>query len=188
MAKKTSGIDKIKTKILGDADAEVKKVKEAAREEVSKIAKKNKDEQKEYKAHFEERTIALVESFKQKTLAQARLDAKKSILQEREALIDEAIASIVEKLDRKEKAYERYLAESIKENKAFLSGKITITCNKADKALVERLEKGAKIVEGELDGGLIFEDSKGKRIDESIDALLSRKRDEIRQTVANIMN
>jgi vacuolar-type H+-ATPase subunit E/Vma4 len=48
-------------------------------------------------------TVALVESYKQKTLAQARLDAKKSILQEREQLIDAAIARAIEDLIGRER-------------------------------------------------------------------------------------
>jgi V/A-type H+-transporting ATPase subunit E len=181
------GIEKIKKKILGDADAEVKRIKQEAADEVSKIKKKNAAERKSYKDRFEERTVALVESYKQKTLAQARLDAKKSILQEREQLIDAAIARAIEGLDRKGKAYERFLDAILSENKPQLSGKITITCNKVDKPLVSKLAKGATVVEGDLDAGLILADSKGKRVDESLDALLARKRDEVRQAVAGMM-
>jgi vacuolar-type H+-ATPase subunit E/Vma4 len=52
------GIEKIKKKILGDADAEVKRIKQEAADEVSKIKKKNAAERKSYKDRFEERNCS----------------------------------------------------------------------------------------------------------------------------------
>lgn len=182
------GIEKIKKKIMAEAAAEVKKTRDVAKQEASRIRKRNKEERDAYERRYKERSAALVESYKQKTLAQARLDAKKEGLQKREELIDAFISEVLEELDHAGKAYERLLQELFKENLPYLEGSVTITCAERDVSLVKRLTtKGEVRTSKELSGGLLLEDGSGKRIDESLDAILGRKRDEIRQAVATIM-
>lgn len=181
---KNKGIDKIKKKILADADAKVKRIKAATTKEVTKISAQHKKERERYKERYEEQTAALVQSYKQKSLAQARLDAKKRNLREREKLIDAFVTEVITMRDAR--GYERFLKKIIKENLAEL-GRVTISCAKRDVAIVEKLAPKVDVRVTDIDGGLIFEDASGKRVDESLQALLSRRRDEIRQEVARFM-
>lgn len=186
------GIEKIQKKILGDAEATAKEIRDQARKKVNAFKKARKKEAAAYEEKFKERTALLVENYIQESMAQARLDVKKSLLAEREAIIKEAIQDALQSIDHKSKAYEEFLARIIKEQKATLHGKLTFTCSKNDQRLVEKLvekyAKGAKVTTSTaLTGGLLVEEEGGRRVDESLEALLKRKRDVIRQEIAKIL-
>ncbi|MDD9953475.1 MAG: V-type ATP synthase subunit E [Candidatus Woesearchaeota archaeon] len=182
------GIEKIKKKIMADASKEASSARAAARKEAKGLQQKHKTQHDEYKEHFNERTKALVASLQQKSLAQARLDVKKSILQKREEIIDENIATVVDKLDHGSKNYERFLKSMIDANLAHLSGNITVHCSKDDVSLAKQLlADKATVKEADLTGGLVFEDASGKRVDASLSAVLEAKKDTIRQEVAALL-
>lgn len=187
MARKKTGIENITEKIVAETDAEAKRIKETAKRETAKVEKQSKARQEEHKRRFDERTEVLLASLTQKSLAQARLEVKKRHLRKREELIDGFIGDVFAEMDRKGKEYERFIAAILAENLAHLSGAITITCAKQDVPLAIKLAKDASVKAGNVDGGIILEDATGKRIDESFDALLARKRDAIRQAAAVLM-
>lgn len=181
------GMEEIKGKIRTEADAAAKAELAAAKEQVKQLNAKQKAFQNDYRSRYEERTKALADGLMQRRLAQARLEVKKEFLQAREEIINELIGEVLKELDRKSDGYERYL-ESTLANLDHLA-KATVRCSKEDLKAVERLvgDKAAVRTDEKLTGGLVFEDTTGKRIDSSIATLLERRRDAIRKEVAAII-
>ena len=187
------GFTKIKEKIISDAKKKAEKLlseadvtsrqnTEAAKQEAEKLKK------------AERKKIELeVKLMIDKGIALARLNARKAFIKKREELInsiiDEALSNI-----RKSSKYASFLTKVFKENAKFLEGNITVYCDEADLKLVkESLKKAglkadvnpSNVSNGS--GGIIIEDSTGKRIEETIQARLERNRDEIRKAVAEFL-
>lgn len=179
------GTSAIKQRIKKEADARIKEIERGAAEEVKRLDEAAKRERAKTKEREEAQTDAQATLLEQKLLAQARLEAKKALLAEREALIDKAIEHALQELG---KEYEQHVTTVLHEQLAHLSGTVTVECNKCDHALVTKHAKGATVKEAPISGGVILTDSKGKRIDESIDALLDRRRNDVRQAVAEAIN
>ncbi len=182
------GIEKIKRKIAADAAAEAKKVAKAAKQEATLIKKRGKERRAELVARHEERMSSLLENHRQKTLAAARLDAKKTVLAERERLIEILIEESIRSIDHAGDAYRRFLERTLANALPRLTGDgITIRCAQQDIALVSRLATRANILAAPLEGGVILEDASGRRIDESLRAVIARRRDTLRQEAAAIL-
>lgn len=176
-------IDKIKKKITKSADARITEITERADAEIKEITTKEAQRRTAYEHHYRERTEALVQLHRQKTLAQARLEAKKAALQERERIIDEFLT---EAFQNPGAQYAKYLEQAYKEGAKLLDGKLSIECSKGDFATVKKFASGT-IKEAPISGGLILTDTSGKKLDESFDALLDRKRNDVRQEIAHII-
>ena len=79
----------------------------------------------------------------------------------------------------------------IKDSKENLSDDVTISCNKRDMKIVEEIaakqKMKAQFEESDISGGAILTDSEGRKVDESLQLVLERKRDEIRQEIVKII-
>ncbi|MFH1849383.1 MAG: V-type ATP synthase subunit E family protein [archaeon] len=177
-----TGAEKIKGKILEEAKAEAEKIMAGAKKEVERIHKRSEKECQDYsqeKKRDLERNVRLFES---KTLAQERLKVKRQFLKERETIITELLGAAAEGIDHSSKAYSACMKMMVAQNLKSLTGKVKVSCNAGDRALVKRLIKGrVTIAVADVAGGLIFEDSSGKRIDETLGIRTERLMDLIRQ-------
>ena len=188
----TEGAEKIKDKILKEANHEADKAIKHAEEEAKTILYNNKALLSSFKKKRESEIDSSVKLFKDKTLAIARLKSKREFLSEREQIIDRFIHDFMEKIDHKSADYKDYLKKVLEESLSNLSGEITVYCNKCDMNAVDGLCKslgkdGVYIKPSDIEGGLIFENRSGERINESISSRLERIRGELRQNIAKYL-
>ncbi len=183
------GIEKIKKKIMNDADSQVKEIVKEAEKEIQKINDNNKRKLDDYKKHFDERTNAMIKFYEQKTLALARLKVKKENLLKREDIINNFMDKITDYLKGKE--YKDFLKAILKSVIKDLGENLKIKCNKNDvktvKEIAEKEGINADVNEIEITGGMIFEDEQGRKINESLAIIIERKRNQIRQKIVKII-
>ena len=198
MQSNDEGLEKIKQKIMEDAKTIVKEIMNAAKKESDKINETNKSNAEAYKKRAQEKLKSDVKLFINKTMAQARLKSRRVYLEKREKLMESLIEHVLTKFERKSKDYEKYLETIIAKNLKYLTGDVSIFCNKKDLSLVKSLDEkikkaddskisNIKIKEADIIGGLILEDSEGKRINESIDSKFERVKQKIRQDVIKLL-
>lgn len=184
------GIEKIKEKIIAEADTEIKKIDNELKAQVDEIKKENKEVVGEIKRKGEAEKEHEIKLFRDKTLAQARLKVKRNYLETREAIINEFIEEGAEKAVKKD-SYKKFLEDLIKKNKDFLEKNFVVYCSSKDKNVVSKilhkLRLKNKVKEMEINGGVILEDSEGKRVNESLASILERKRDELRQKIISML-
>lgn len=183
------GVNKIKDKIRNDAEEQVKEIMAESDKEVAKVKSMSKKEMDDYQKSFEERTKAMVLLYEQKTLAQARLKVKKNTLQKREEIINNSLEKSKKLL--KGTKYKQLIETLIKNAVKDLSKELMVSCSKSDsktvKDICESEGLNAEVKEVEISGGVILEDSEGKRIDESLSLIIDRKKDTIRQKVVKAL-
>lgn len=181
------GIEKIKNKILSDARKEAGKILNEAKKEVEGIEKEKQKQLEAIKKKRETEIKQAVKLYKDKTIAQARLKAKREYLEKREEIIDKYVKEVILNIDRKSSDYKNFLRNIIDQNINLLSGEVTIHCNKKDIALLKSMNINSALQESNIEAGIIFEDSTGKRIDETINSRLERRQNKIRQDIIKIL-
>ena len=179
-----NGAEKIKEKILKEAKDEADKLIKQAKTEAEKINERNKKTEGDYSDKRKNEIKKAVNLFKDKTLAQSRLKVRREYLAERETIIDNLLKGSLSSINPSSKDYEAYLKKIIDNNLKFLSDDIKIYCSNQDKSLVKKLiGKKASIEVTKIDGGLLLEDSNGKRVDETLAVKIERVKDRIRQVI-----
>ena len=186
-----SGITKIKNKILGDADREGKKIIDGAQKECDVIKQKAKDSSNSIKNRYQERAKAKVKLYKDKTLAQARLTKRRAVFEKRETIIAKTIEEALKEIKHNSTEYEKFISKTIDNNIPLLGGKLTVKCAKQDVKMIDAIMNGKgrdySTEETGIKGGLILESDEGKKINESLESIAERKRNELRQAVAKII-
>lgn len=177
------GIEKIKGKITADAEREAKKLLDHAHKESDKISKANKKMVEDYRKRRETEVSAEVRLYRDRVLAQERIQAKRTYLSRREEIITKFIDDALNKIDTKSNEYKSFMKGLVDENLKLLSGDITVSCNKNDMTLVKSLVKKAKVKEAPIKGGIIFADAT-KTIDESMDSVFERLKNQLRQKIS----
>jgi len=176
------GIDKIKNKIISDANAEIKGIDKEIDSQIDEIKEKNRKVLDDLKTTGNKQKQQEIKLFKDKTLAQSRLKVKRNYLETREQIIVEFIEKSAEQAIG-HADYKRFIENLIKNDSGFLGKDITIYCNSRDNDMVSNLAKGMKVKEIDISGGVILEDAEGKRINDSLNSILERKRDELRHKI-----
>ncbi|MFH2028009.1 MAG: V-type ATP synthase subunit E [Nanoarchaeota archaeon] len=174
--------EKIKNKILQEANNEANKILDQAKKEAKSIGAENKKQESAYEKKRQEEIDKEIKLYKDKTMAQARLRLKREFLAEREQIINQLIEEGAKSIDHSSAEYKKYLKNIIDDNLDLLSSDVIIYCNKKDKTLVKNMtDKDIKDID--IDAGIVIEDSEGKRIDESMSAKLHRLQDTLRQKI-----
>ncbi|WP_456471906.1 V-type ATP synthase subunit E [Methanocaldococcus sp.] len=188
------GIEKIKEKILEDANLEAKKIIEEANKEKEEIINKAKEEAEKRKEAILKRGEKEAELTYNRIIAEAKLQARREILEVKERVIEKAIQKLREDLNKypEEPEYMDKLLKLIKEGAISLGGgEILVNLNKRDFEMLEeeKLWKIEKEVEqitkkvtvlkkGEIVdiiGGCILETKdKTKLLDNSLEAIFER--------------
>ena len=126
-------IEKIKNKIKKEAENEAKKITQEIEKEIEQIKQEQKDKTKEMGSEKDQKIKTAVQLLKDKTLAQARLNSKRKLLEKREEIIKEVVQNAIKKFIERPKEYKTFIEKIIKQNKTVLTGKLTILGNKQDK-------------------------------------------------------
>lgn len=184
------GLQRIKDKILGDAEKEAQKTISEAENEAKEIITEKESEAQKYLTSELEKIELEKKLLEDKMFAQAKLNARKAYFTARETVIENIIQDAIKNLKRDIK-YKKFLETVLSQNKKLLKEPLKVIVNKQDlaaakQALTKSKIKG-KVSEGQLLAGIILEDSNGKRIQESMSARLGRFKDEIRMDLFKII-
>ena len=129
MQSNDEGLQKIKQKIMADAEKKVKEIIDEAKNEANKVDEANKNKAEAYKKREEEKLKSDVKMFINKTIAQARLKSRRDYLGKRENLMSSLIEGVLTKFDRKSKEYSKYMEGILAKNLDYLTRDVNIFCN-----------------------------------------------------------
>lgn len=183
------GIDKIKSKMLSQAKEQADKILSEAQVKVEEIKSLNKKRIDQFIKSEKEKIAAESALLANRELAFAQMQSKKFFMESREEIINKLIEESIASLN-KDKGYEKFMENILKEYASLLGNKITLECNNKDVSLVEKLIKKlkitAKVEKGDLKAGLIFKGA-GSRINMSIGSVLEEKIRIIRKEIVTII-
>lgn len=174
------GVENIKKTIIQDATTRAKEIKAIASKEAAQIKAQETQELALDAKKFREQTDILVQNYAHRTLAQARLEARKLLLRKREDIIENCTQLAVETINHSSKSYETLLKNKLDAAQKQL-GKMNIFCDQKDVALIKKLSKQTA-TPMPIEAGFIAENKSG-RIDESLAVWLEEKKSQIRTTV-----
>jgi V/A-type H+-transporting ATPase subunit E len=201
------GADKITSKILEDANKTANEIKSEAQKEAESILQKAKEEAELRKQNILKKGEKDAEMIYNRIIAEARLNAKKKMLEERENLIKMAIEKLEEdlvKLPKKEEYKDMLLKLIIEGVFSVGGGELILHLNKNDYELInddalwaiekeaeERLRKTTILKRGEpvdIIGGCIIKTSDESKVyDNSLEAVFERNLESIRAKVADLL-
>ena len=163
-------IEDLIQEIKSNAKAEVESIIKKANEEAEEIIKKAEKEAKTTKGRI---------------LAMARRNANKYIIEAKEKLINECIEEIKKELKKlPSRQYKKFIEKILKEAIKEMKDGYILASRKEDEEIAKKM--GIE-VKGKIDaiGGVIIKSKDGsKEINSTFDALLERRRDEIRIKIA----
>lgn len=201
------GADKITSKILEDANTTANEIKSNAQKEAESILQKAKEEAELKKQNILKKGEKEAEMIYNRIIAEAKLNAKKKMLEERENLIKMAIEKLEEDLVKlpKKDNYKDILLKLIIEGVFSVGGgELILQLNKNDYDLIndetlwaiekeaeERLRKTTILKRGEpvdIIGGCIIKTSDELKVyDNSLESVFERNLESIRAKVADLL-
>jgi V/A-type H+-transporting ATPase subunit E len=197
----SEGAEKIRRRILDDAQSRVKELLAEAQEKADAIIGAAEEEAAQKKGQVLEDAGKEATEQKRRILGMAQLEARKETLEAKQALIAEAFQQALRKMaDLEEEVYFDYLRQMLLVS--IKTGTETIILSPRDreripakfwKSLERELKasgRGGKITLGpaspEMEGGFILQ-AEGLEINNSFNALLSMHREELEPEVAAIL-
>jgi len=201
------GADKITSKILEDAEINANSIKSKAQIEADKILEDAKREAEKRKNEIIKKGEKEAEMIKNRIIAEARLNARKKMLKERENLIEMAIEKLKEDLITlpEKEEYSTLLFKLIIEGIISVGGgEVVLELNERDYETIDSkvlwaienemeklLEKPAIVKKGEvvnIIGGCIVKTSDNSKIcDNSLEAVFERNLEDIKVKVAELL-
>ncbi len=201
------GADKITSKILEDANKTANEIKSNAEKEAESILQKAKEEAELKKQNILKKGEKEAEMIYNRIIAEAKLNAKKKMLEERENLIKMAIEKLEEdlvKLPKKDNYKDILLKLIIEAVFSVGGGELILQLNKNDYDLIndetlwaiekeaeERLRKTTILKRGEpvdIIGGCIIKTSDELKVyDNSLESVFERNLESIRAKVADLL-
>lgn len=200
MVPQDSNVDPLAQAILAQAEAEAKKIKETAEVTAQQLVA-----EAEQQAGKQREAVLLAEADRTKresasTLAAARLETRRRILETREELIDRVFARVEERFERirKDPAYGRILIDLAREGVAAFEGENFIVavmpddCDFASQALNSVLIEGKRIEvrpDEQVRGGgcIIWQSDRRSFYDNTFGSIIARHRLRLRMLVAEIL-
>ena len=201
------GADKITSKILEDANKTANEIKSGAQKEAESILQKAEEEAELKKQNILKKGEKDAEMVYNRIIAEARLNAKKKMLEERENLIKMAIEKLekdLAKLPEKDE-YKDVLLKLIVEGVFSVGGgELTLQLNERDYKLInddtlwaiekeaeEKLRKTTILKRGapvDIIGGCIIKTvDESKVYDNSLESVFERNLESIRAKVAELL-
>jgi V/A-type H+-transporting ATPase subunit E len=188
-------LDNITKRISLDASQKAgQRIKEAKREAQEIVNKAQMELEREKKA-IEQDTEKTIKILRSRAISEAKLEARKMMLNAKESLIAQSFEKANERLKNLDLTKnESYLREAIKNGVKLLGSDVKVLCNKDVIPLVTRLasEIDPKIsVSSEgiryLGGAVIRAKNGTAQIDATFEGVLERTRNELRREVAEIL-
>ncbi|EHP89067.1 V-type proton ATPase subunit E [Methanotorris formicicus] len=201
------GVEKITSKIMDDAKKKADEIIKKAEEEASVILKNAEEEAEKRKNTILKKGEKDAEMTKNRIIAEAKLTAKRMILEEKEKIIEMAIEKLREDLAKlpEKPEYKGILEKMIKNGAVSLGGgELIVQLNERDMGLVEdevlwKLEKEIEEAAGKVTilkkgepvkiiGGCIISTADGLKIlNNSLEAVFERDMENIRAKITDIL-
>jgi V/A-type H+-transporting ATPase subunit E len=180
------GIEKLKSSLLSEAQADAQKITTDAQAQAKAIANEERSKTAALRKEAEAEVARLLQEQTNERLAWARLESRRIASEAREDAIKGVLDGFFDQLStaRKSPEYRKFMGSAVAKAAGELGAGVTIHVLKGDKGLLPPL-KGAKVAE-DLGGfgGAIVESGDGKfRIDLTLEALFEANRDGIRKQV-----
>jgi len=175
-------INQIKTDVQDEVDGIIDAAKSEAETIINTAKQQTEREAQLIHTRGEKQAARLGEKIK----AAARHTAREHEIQVKEAMMQECLHLVKEKLkDTKMKDYEQMLRSVIKKGQQTFEDCVVITVRKNDTKIVEKL--GVKVIDSkEGIGGVIVQSKDGhKQIDHTFESLLDRRMDDLRIMIAH---
>jgi len=193
-------LNKIVSKIRKDAQAEASKIIEKARKQAEEIRREAEREAEKKYSEMISSYQREAEQEKQRIVANAKLKARKIVLDAREEVISEAFSEAVERLKNLPRdKYREVLLNLIKEGVEAIQGDAEVLLRKEDSRLITSTmlkelssELGFQIKKSKerisAIGGVVVRSSDGRiEVDNTFETRLERQKDELRKEVAKVL-
>lgn len=160
------GLEKVIDEILSDAERAARDTISGAKGEAAGIAKKAREDAARMEQAALSATAQKIAQMEESEIGAQELENKKRMLNARKSVLDGAYLKAEEKIrampkKEKEKIYSRCIEAAKKRLKAKY-----VHCTPADKAIVEKLAKGMKVIPDISGiGGIIIEDASHERME-----------------------
>ncbi len=181
-------LENVSDEIISIAKKEADGIKNAAKKEAEGIMQSVNESIEEKQRFAGRQTQNIVEAMAKKELASAKLEEKRLVLDAKKDVIEKVYDELENKviaIDKKtkEKAYSKLVKNAKQEFEPAY-----IYARKEDIAIVKKLAKKAKVIEEDILGGLIFENSERTvRLDKSFDSALAALKSENIKDVSKIL-
>ena len=182
------GLENVKQEILDQAQEKAELLLEQAGKEAREIKSKASAEISEYLEQAKQSHEKLVEAMEKKSLAQARFDAQRLMMNAKKESVEEVLREVrnaiihLNKTD-KQKFLKQLLAtaeEEVHVEKVFVA--------KEDVRLISEINYGVKVEEKEIYGGLIAQNKDGTiSVDLSVDELLESAKNEMLVEISGVL-
>lgn len=195
------GIERIKRKILEEAQDQKKAILEEAKSRAQDIAAKSEKKAEEIRQATAERYKRIGEEEQRKILSMTQLELRKSFLTEKQALIDEVFVKAEERLGQlSEETYQKLISSML--IKAAITGDEEVIISPEDTKKItpeliskanDELRKNGKAGNLQLSaetremiGGFVLR-SQDVEINNTFDALIKLEREELETEIAKIL-
>lgn len=188
-------LENITERIKKDAMAKEEQYIKEAEKEVARLRNKVKADIKKEKAAIELETEKTIKITHSRAISEARLEARKVLLNTKEELITKAFKNAHERLKNiGTTENDNYLRNAIKNAVNILGTEVEVLCNSKDSSLVMRIvsaiDPRIRISSEGIDyiGGAVIRAKDGSsQIDATFEGVLSRIKNELRKEVAEIL-
>jgi len=194
-----NGVDKIISKIEGDAKAEMQYIKADAMQEAKKILDEARRQGEQEHTKIIERGKKDIDTSVNRIKSGARIDAMRTVIGAKDQVISWCFAEAREALGKltNTKKYEIILRNLTTDGVKFVGNDVVVLSNKKDKHLVKKVisgmpKKGLKISVGKEDidtiGGVVVKSKSGDVIvNNTFEAILERQSNELRHEISRIL-
>lgn len=183
-------IQRIIDKIREDAEWKVREYNEEAKKKIEEIRKSEEERWEEERKRIEYRGKREAEGIKSMLISKAYLEGKRKLMDAKEEIINKVIKIIKEEARKLREEYREYIKSSLIAAKSRVGEEIQVICLEEDRDIVEPIVMEicpkANIVEGYFPFGgiIVVTRDRLQKIDYSINALVERKRNEIRKEIS----
>ncbi len=178
-----SSLDDLKKKLVEEAERKASEIIEEAKREADLIIKRAEEEWREKAENERKNIIEQAKREADRTISEARVKARLIIINAKNTLFNEIFNEVLKIVENRENfdkktSLERLLNESL----VYMSKPVRVIVDSKDREIVgellrERNLNNIEVIESnDIIGGLILEDSDGRRVDNSYKTRLERAR------------
>jgi len=193
--------EKITAKILADAQAEARKIKEEAKKRVEEIMARVQMEAARITAEAQKEAQALAAEEKKRVLSRAEMEVRRGLLQEKQALLGKVFELALQRVEKMEgkgyfKLMENLLVKAVEdgdgevliseEARGKLGNEFLQRVNQRLRAARKKGKLSLTVEKGQLSSGFILRKGK-KEINCSFESLLESQKENLEGEVAKVL-
>ncbi|MCK5234123.1 MAG: hypothetical protein KAJ91_04870 [Candidatus Aenigmarchaeota archaeon] len=181
-------LEKVSDELISTAKKEADEIKNNAKKEAESIMQSVNKSIEEKRGLADRRTQSILDAMAKKELASAKLEEKRLVLDAKKDVIEKVYTALENKIIAiDKKAKEKVYAKLVKNAKQEFEPAY-MYARKEDIAIVKKLAKNVKVIEENLLGGIIFENSERTvRLDKSFDSVLAALKSENIKDVSGML-